>query len=377
MKVLILYQDVPSGSKVATEAIIDTYVRLFPQDTLIIHKQPPNRFNGKFSFFRNLTWSIVDFWKLFQKVSDVSCIYSAMYTFSVAKTFSRLRNVPSVFHLHGDQRFIPTSLPIYNVRGLYVRILSKLVIGLQKYAVSASSVICFVSEISRNEFLQAYKLMKYKTKTIIVPNGVSTKTFYPISEMKKKQLRSKLHYPYKRIFLYVGRMDEKKGVKELLLAFKQLNLPDIGLIIAYPPYYDEYSRKYHLALRQMQNQLKLPNIHFIQDYRDIRQLYQLSDLLVLLSKQEMMPLVVLESLACGTPVLVTQMGFLPRLLSSMRKYSLLTSDGTAEVVMRMRKILQLSVQEREALIQKGFLAVKPFSWDTTATNLHQVFCKLS
>jgi glycosyltransferase involved in cell wall biosynthesis len=68
-------------------------------------------------------------------------------------------------------------------------------------------------------------------------------------------------------------------------------------------------------------------------------LYNAADMLVLASSREGMPNVVLESLACGTPVVATAVGGIPELLDSPDAGRLLPQRSAAAIATAVRALL--------------------------------------
>jgi glycosyltransferase involved in cell wall biosynthesis len=139
-----------------------------------------------------------------------------------------------------------------------------------------------------------------KKHTEIIPNGVDTRLFRPLT------LRKYTAFP--KELLFVGRLDASKGIETLLLAFKEVsNKIDTRLTIV-------GAGREASKLVSLTKALRLP-VTFLGQIpnQDMPDIYNQADLLVLPSFSEGMPSVVLEAMACATPVIASDaspdMGF--------------------------------------------------------------------
>lgn len=108
--------------------------------------------------------------------------------------------------------------------------------------------------------------------------------------------------------LFVGRLEWAKGVDVLIQSFAMICLrrPAELWIAGTGP---EFS-----TLRNIARGLNiLDRVRFLGYRRDVGTLYHSADVVVLPSRSEGMPLVALEALACGTPVLATRVGGSPEI----------------------------------------------------------------
>jgi glycosyltransferase involved in cell wall biosynthesis len=133
-----------------------------------------------------------------------------------------------------------------------------------------------------------------KVKTI--PNGIDTKKFKP---RDKNKIREKLNLPKnKKIILFVGWLIERKGLKYLLEAIKDLNI--ILLIIGTG-----------ILEKQHKEQVKELNIQqkviFMgpKPPEKIPEYMNVSDIYILPSLSEGRPNTVIEAMASGIPVIAT------------------------------------------------------------------------
>ncbi|MBX9726064.1 MAG: glycosyltransferase family 1 protein [Rickettsiales bacterium] len=119
------------------------------------------------------------------------------------------------------------------------------------------------------------------TNTALWTRGVDTNMFYPSDEYQ-----ALLDYP-RPIWLYVGRVSVEKNLE----AFLGLSLAGTKLVVGDGP-----------ALKAMQSRYPGAVFAGVKRGEELRQHYAGSDVFVFPSKSDTFGLVMLEALACGTPV---------------------------------------------------------------------------
>ena len=156
-------------------------------------------------------------------------------------------------------------------------------------------------------------------------NSVDLDLFHPLqSENEKKQLRIKFDFPLDaKILLFVGSLIKRKGIDILLQAFigAYSKTPGLFLLIIGPknknenPSIDEALIKE--LLKQINDHLISDRVFFaglIQDRQKLAEIYRASDIFIFPSRQEGLPNVVLEAMASGLPVIVSQLPALEKVI---------------------------------------------------------------
>lgn len=140
---------------------------------------------------------------------------------------------------------------------------------------------------------------------IFLPNPMDVQAFFPID---KKVARDILNLTKEKKLILFGAMssvsDINKGYKELSLALEKLKTPDAELIVfgaSQPQKSEMFSQKAHYLGR-------------LHDDISLRVLYSAADVMVVPSLQENLSNAIMESLACGTPVVSFDIGGNPDLI---------------------------------------------------------------
>lgn len=112
------------------------------------------------------------------------------------------------------------------------------------------------------------------------------------------------------VLLEVGRLCDVKGQRELIAALPRLACTDVTLLLAGEDI--EAGGAYRSALERQARQLGVADrVRFLGRRDDVPALLAASDALVLPSSVEGLPLVVLEAMAAGRPVVATAVGGTP------------------------------------------------------------------
>lgn len=148
-------------------------------------------------------------------------------------------------------------------------------------------------------------------KIDVVPNSVDAGRFSS-SEKELANIRKQLSLrEEERVALFVGRMIPAKGpdllIKALLEYRKKAVAPLRALFVGDGPLRDPLKHKVARSTSPVR-------VNFLGNRSDVPLLLNLADVLVLPSRWEGLPMVLLEAIAAQTPVLATRVGGIPEVL---------------------------------------------------------------
>jgi glycosyltransferase involved in cell wall biosynthesis len=164
-----------------------------------------------------------------------------------------------------------------------------------------------ISDEIRHELL---KLHVPPERITMVPNGIDLTRFHPVSEDRKRELRLRLGLPLDRVVLvFVGRLAEGKGVLTLLQVWSELvgQRPSLHLVMIGrgSDSFDDCEAKVRAFVDEhaLGVRTTLPGA-----VENVPAYLQAADLFVFPSEYEGFGLALVEAMACGLPVVSTEVG---------------------------------------------------------------------
>jgi len=197
----------------------------------------------------------------------------------------------------------------------------------------------------------------------VVPCGVNLEHFRVTG---KAQARRNLGLDSEKIILFVGRIDPLKGADNLIKALPHLcHIPKLKLIIIGG---GEHSQREIKQLRKLAYDLEVASsVDFLGliKHEDLPYFYNAADACVVPSYYESFGLVALESLACGTPVVATDVGNHKNLIRQGDTGYVIKDNDPLRLADRIGLLL-LSLESDTRSAQSIRATVDRFSWSNIA-----------
>lgn len=204
-------------------------------------------------------------------------------------------------------------------------------------------------------------------KTTVIHLGVSSefRTGIPFDTLETVSNKYKLSSPF---FLFLGTMEPRKNLERLLNAFSIVadKIPH-QLVIA-----GGLGWKYEKLLNMISTHPLRDRIiltGFVED-RDLPAVLTLADFFVYPSLIEGFGLPVLESMACGTPVITSNVTSLPEITGGA---AFLIDPFSVDTIANAIITLAENTTLKESLSERGLARAKLFSWKTTALKTLRVY----
>ena len=178
-----------------------------------------------------------------------------------------------------------------------------------------------VDETIKNYYLKQYPNLR--KNVVVIPVGIDLDKFKPLD--KKSMRRIHGFNQNEKIILFAGRVERIKSLDFLIRSFKLVKeLKQNAKLVIVGRGSDEQ------RLKRLTQELDLVDVLFMgfQNPTTIPELLNCSDVVVLCSESEASPNIVREALACGVPVVSTNVGDVQ---------SVITTDVVGRIVERNEK----------------------------------------
>lgn len=187
--------------------------------------------------------------------------------------------------------------------------------ALERFLVGQFTQIISCNSASVGYYRQRYPALADRVS--FLKNTVDNDIFYPLTigerEAGRRNLARRLGLAEnKRFILFAGRLHPQKDPVLLIRSIAALNDPDVHLIVVGEGDLEDEVRSEICRFKLSEQVTMLGPLTQV----ELAQLHRICSVLVLSSAYEGLPLVVLEALACGTPVVTTCCGETPNLLSA-------------------------------------------------------------
>ncbi|MAF20807.1 MAG: hypothetical protein CMI55_03950 [Parcubacteria group bacterium] len=240
---------------------------------------------------------------------------------------------------------------LYNWPSIWDKILLQ---KFSKISAKKAKLIFTPSEFSRQEVIKYYQVEPNRVLTTL---EAADQNFKQINNQDRlEEIKKKYQIKNKFIF-YIGSIFKRRHLPEAIKAFEKIvhKLPNYQFLVVGTNYTNQ----------------KLTGKSLLRhDYlkkQDLVALYNAADLIIYLSDYEGFGLPVLESMACGTPVVTSQKASLPEVAGESAIY---VKDNTniQEISEAIAKGLT-NQPLREDLIKRGLEQAKKFSWQRCAQQI--------
>ncbi len=237
-------------------------------------------------------------------------------------------------------------------------------------------------------------------KVHVISHGINPEMLYPSTESERLFVRSHLGFsPEHFVFLNLGAMTWNKGVDYLLRAFSDIHyqFPNARLVFkdssslygtTTAKFIEEFSHHFGHLRREVWEAISV--VPPTQSIESMRQLYSAADCYVSPYRAEGFNLPVIEAIACGTPVIVTDGGATDdfcELRTSLKVESdrILNSERDLEIpgfhleprmdslVEQMRKVVTGEFCADEAFVGGWLVLRETYSWKACVDKLVKLF----
>lgn len=204
------------------------------------------------------------------------------------------------------------------------------------------------------------------SESVYIPNGVDTEKFYPSGGTSKNAIRKK-HQLEESDFVVLcpRRLEPKNGVNYFVESAKYFNAGQRK-----PKYlivgggYPEEREKMQTFIKKNQ----IDNVVFAGSVsnNEILHYYQASDIVVLPSLMEATSISGLEAMACGLPIVGTELGGIPALVKDGENGFLIPPRDPKAIFLKVKELMEDDKKVMSFSAQSRLFAERDFSWRVIA-----------
>ena len=268
-----------------------------------------------------------------------------------------LLKCPSIVTVHD---LIPLVL-----RGPYLGPKSWLWMQAHRAACRRANLVVAVSESTRDDVARIWKISRERIEA--VPEGVSPR-YRPVegSPLEKILELYGIRRPY---LLYLGGFDPRKNIGNMLLGFKRFKRSGgegTMVLCGDTGGFEDYLAD-EIEELGLNGSVLLPG--FVAD-EDLPALYSGALALVFVSVYEGFGLPLLEAMACGTPVLASDVSSIPGVVGEA---ALLVDPLDPTAIAGGLTLLAEDPGTRARLVEKGLTRSSGFTWEKTVARIRELY----
>lgn len=282
--------------------------------------------------------------------------------------FAKMRGVPTVFRVGGllsgeiETVFGPAyplivATPKRRLRMRYPRSLARLLFGLYRWTAPR-----WTGVIMNSHGLKHRASMQENfdpTRIWIIPNGIDARIPPPsLPAPQDRRIR----------VLFVGKLEKVKGPDLLLSALDALKDGGVEVDLSIAG-----SGSMEAELRERAGDLKphRTTFHGFRYGADLMDLYDSADIVVVPSRFESFPFVILEAMVAGRPIIATAVGGVPEVIRVPRNGLLVDPDP--EALAQAIRVLANDPELRASMHKANCADVRQYSWESVVGRYLDVY----
>lgn len=222
-----------------------------------------------------------------------------------------------------------------------------------------------------------------KEKISIIPPGVDITRFYPISNDEAKEF---LNIPAdEKMILFVGRIEPLKGIDTLIKAIAQMRKSDVLstcphylYIIGGEPNSENCNGSQEIErLKALCEEFGVGDMILFMGKKDqntLQYYYSAAEIVVMPSNYESFGMVALEAMACGTPVVATQVGGLQHLIQNGKTGFIVPHNNPDSLEERLTQLICMP-ELRAQMSCNSIEYARTYSWETITPRIIDLYKK--
>ncbi|TET53619.1 MAG: glycosyltransferase family 1 protein [Anaerolineales bacterium] len=254
-------------------------------------------------------------------------------------------------------------------------------ISVESEIVRDADVLVASTRVERDQLVQLYGADQ--TRIRVISPGVDIELFRPMPADYAKQRIGIC--PDRRVILFVGRIDPLKGIDTLLRAMADIiqQWPELRHRLCVPIIGGDPDRAWGdeemARLQSLKVELGIDDIVLFLGARDQDELqyyYSAADVVVVPSDYESFGMVALEAMACGTPVIASDVGGLATLVRNGRTGYRVPARDPAALAAKIKRLLT-DEGLRRRIGQRASCRAEEYAWPRIADKMEKVYAELA
>ncbi len=218
-------------------------------------------------------------------------------------------------------------------------------------------------------------------KVVVIPPGVNIDLFQPMDQsVAKKHIGADTDH---KIVLFVGRIEPLKGIDGLIYAIKIFIKKNPGKQVCLWVVGGDTSQNQEKwsaelqKLEELRRALKIPTaVQFAgqQSQEQLKYYYNAAEVVVMPSHYESFGMAAAEAIACGTPVIVTNVTGISQLLDEKHKPLLTSVNNPLLLASQIEHVLE-NKESHETVATELRKKVQDLGWESIAKRIYEVLEK--
>lgn len=309
-----------------------------------------------FAFINKLKFNLY-FHKIYREIvkTNPDIVHQHDYLSNIYVTKKLSKIYPIVFTNH-------TGEYLYLNKNIFSKLLQRILISHYSYIIAPS-----------------YELLPNKSNAIYIPNGVDTDYFRNFGEEWKRKFRKNNNLDGKYIFLCPRRWAPTKGIIYLARAINKLSdfVLNKSVFLFAGSDYEGYS-KYSEEIKEELYKAKHADVRLLGNLNqeELRNYYNASDVVVIPSLMEATSLAALEAMACGVPVLSTNVGGMTQIIHNGINGWLIPPKSSESIAQMIEEIVRGTYNLDEMGKKAMEIVNEKYSWELIAKEVLGIYNKI-
>jgi teichuronic acid biosynthesis glycosyltransferase TuaH len=293
-------------------------------------------------------------------------IHANLLPSTIAVSLGRMLNIPLIFDY---QDHFPESAATYYREGVLRSLVYSITSQINGFNIRNSDQIVTVTDSHR----EMIKGIVPRKPIAVIPNGVDTDLFRPISRSAALRELDMQRFQRKRLLLYFGSIDSWLDFSSIFSVLKRLIDRGVDVVLLIVGY--SHSRYFLEDLKRTAEKLGIRDrVLFLPPVLQNRLVYYINASDVTLAPfrplviSEAVPLKILESLACGRPVCSTNMSEIANRFKDVISIYSSEEELESELLEYLQGDVPVSPHQMTEL-------VKDYSWDNFARRYYELIVR--